>query len=147
MRPTSVILLVAAAAATATACNRPKPPDTQAILTKSLHGVLVYPLSTLVDAASGTDAAQVTLTSLDSVGKVASWFRQALTVNGWTLQSDVTNNDGSIAIQAASGNRPLWITLRPNVGGPGSTYTVIGAVVSGDTLSVSDSGAAKRPAR
>ena len=143
MRYIPVLLLLAIAVA----CNRPQPPDTRTMLRKSLHGVLVYPRSTLVDAASGTDAAQVTLTTLDSVGVVAGWFREELNLNGWALQSDITNTDQSITITASKGNRPLWITLRPNVGGPGSTYTVIGAVVSGDSMAVADSGAAKPPAR
>ena len=137
-------LLVLAAAA---ACSRPKPPDTRTMIQKSLHGVLVYPRSTLVDLASGSDAAQVTLTTLDSVGVVAGWFRTELRLNGWALQSDVTDNDGSITIAAQQGSRPLWITLRPNVGGAGSTYTVIGAVVSGDSMTITDSGARKSPGR
>ena len=143
MRSTLVLLLLAAVAA----CNRPQPPDTRAMLRKSLHGVLVYPRSTLIDATSGSDAAQVTLTTLDSVAVVVSWFRDELKLNGWALQSDVTNGDGSIAIVAQKGSRPLWITLRPNVGGPGSTYTVIGAVVTGDSMAVAESGAVKPPAR
>lgn len=145
MRPSPTILMLALAAAPA--CNRPEPPDTSAMLRKSLHGVLVYPRSSLVDATSGADAAQVTLTTLDSVGVVARWFRDELNLNGWALQSDVTSGDGSIAITASKGSRPLWITLRANVGGPGSTYTVIGAAVSGDSLSVADSSARKSPAR
>ena len=143
MRSTLVLLLLT----TAAACNRPQPPDTRAMVSKSLHGVLVYPRSTLVDAASGSDAAQVTLTTLDSAAVVASWFRDELRLNGWALQSDLTNGDGSIAIVAQKGSRPLWITLRPNVGGPGSTYTVIGAVVSSDSLAVADSAAKQPPAR
>jgi len=143
MRLTLVLPFLACAAA----CNRPQPPDTQAMIRKSLHGVLVYPRSTLVDAASGSNAAQLTLTSIDSVGTVASWFRSELGLNGWSLESDVANGDGSVTIQAQKGKRPLWITLRPNVGGPGSTYSVIGADVSGDSLAVHDSGAAKPAAR
>ncbi|HEY6224789.1 MAG TPA: hypothetical protein VIW26_13475 [Gemmatimonadales bacterium] len=144
MRPTAVLLLLALAAA----CNRAPPPDPRAMLRKSLHGVLVYPRSTLVDVASGADAAQVTLTTLDSAAVVAAWFRDELNLNGWALQSDVTNGDGSIAIVAQKGSRPLWLTLRPNVGGPGSTYTVIGAAVSGDSMTLADSGSgAKAPAR
>ena len=144
MRSTLVLLMLTAVAA----CNRPQPPDTRAMLRKSLHGVLVYPRSTLLDATSGTDAAQATLTTLDSAALVASWFREELGLNGWALQSDVTNGDGSIAIVAQKGSRPLWITLRPNVGGPGSTYNVIGAVVSGDSLAVADSvSGPKGPAR
>jgi hypothetical protein len=143
MRATLMLVMLTAVAA----CNRPQPPDTRAMLRKSLQGVLVYPRSTLVDVTSGSDAAQVTLTTLDSVSVVASWFRSELNLNGWALQSDVTNGDGSIAIVAQKGSRPLWITLRPNVGGPGSTYNVIGAVVSGDSLLLGDSGAVKPATR
>lgn len=143
MRASPVLLLFACAVA----CNRPEPQDTQAMVRKSLHGVLVYPRSTVVDAAAGSNAAQLTLTSIDSVGTVAAWFRSELSLNGWSLESDVTNADGSVTIQAQKGKRPLWITLRPNVGGPGSTYSVIGAVVSGDSLAVADSGATKPAAR
>src|SRR5690348_16637877 len=109
MRP--ALLLFAATVAGFVACDRPQP-DTATMLRKSLRGVLVYPRATVVDMASGTDAAQVTLTSLDSIALVAAWFRQAMTLNGWVLQSDVTNRDGSIAISATKGNRPLWVTLR-----------------------------------
>lgn len=144
MRHTFIFLLFAVAA---TACNRPQPPDTRTMLRKSLHGVLVYPASTLVDVASGSDAAQVTLTTLDSASLVAGWFREALTLNGWTLESDVKSPDGSIAISASKGARPLWVTFKPNVGGPGSTYVVTGAVVSGDSVSVPDSGSRKPPAQ
>ena len=144
MRSTTGFLVLAFVAA---ACNRPPQSNTPAMVSKSLSGVLAYPRSTVVDAASGTDAAQVTLTTLDSVGAVAQWYRAALKLNGWTLENDVRNGDGSVAITASKGSRPLWITLRPNVGGPGSTYTVIGAVVSGDSASVAESGAVKPPAR
>lgn len=96
---------------------------------KAMEGVLVYPLSAEVGIAAGADAAQVTLATADSIGKVARWFRRALLANGWTLVSDATSPDGSISMSATQGKRPLWITLHPNVGAPGTTYTVIGAVV------------------
>jgi hypothetical protein len=125
------------------ACDRRQPPDPRPMVQKAMQGVLVYPLSTEVSIAAGEDAAQVTLASADSVGPVARWFRRVLTSNGWTLTSDVTKSDGSIAISAIQGKRPLWITLRPNVGAPGTTYTVIGAVVAQDSAVASDSGRAK----
>lgn len=107
---------------------------------QALHGVIVYPQSMLVDMAAGEEAAQITLTTMDSIGRVASWFRQVLLLNRWTLQSDVTGRDGSVSIAALQGERPLWITLRPNSGGPGTTYTIIGAVVvDADSLRLRDS--------
>lgn len=130
------------------ACDRRQPPDPRAMVQKAMRGVLVYPLSTEVSIAAGADAAQVTLSSVDSVGAVARWFRQALLANGWTLVSDVTSADGSVAMSATQGKRPLWVTLRPNAGAPGTTYTVIGAVLQDS--SATDSGALARdtaPAR
>jgi hypothetical protein len=106
---------------------------------RALHGVLVYPQSKQIGMAAGEEAAQVTLTTPDSIGRVTSWFRQALALNRWTLQSDVTGNDGSVSITALQGKRPLWITLRPNAGAPGTTYTIIGAVVEADSPRVRDS--------
>jgi hypothetical protein len=125
------------------ACERRQEADPRAMVQKAMQGVLVYPLSTEVGIAAGADAAQVTLATVDSVGKVAGWFRRALLSNGWTLVSDVTNADGSIAMSATQGKRPLWITLHANVGAPGTTYTVIGAVVAQDSAAAADSGSAQ----
>lgn len=134
--PTFIFLVLAAA------CERRQEADPRAMVQKAMQGVLVYPLSTEVGIAAGADAAQVTLSTADSIGPVARWFRQALLENGWTLVSDVTNPDGSIAMSATQGKRPLWITLHPNVGAPGTTYTVIGAVVPQDSTATRDSGRA-----
>ena len=101
---------------------------------RTMHGVLAYPLSIQVSVSAGEDAAQVTMTSPDSVPKVAAWYRRTLATNGWTLTSDVTSADGSTTISATQGTRPLWITFRRNEGAPGTTYTVIGAVVAGDSV-------------
>ncbi len=101
---------------------------------KTMHGVLAYPMSIQVSASAGEDAAQVTMTSPDSVAKVADWFRRSLATNGWTLLSDVTTADGSTTMSASQGKRPLWITFRRNEGAPGTTYTVIGAVVAQDSV-------------
>ncbi len=129
-RPLLPALLVLAA----TACERNRAPDPRPMVQKTLQDAFVYPASTRLSMVAGEDAAQITLTSVDSVAKIARWFRQMLVVNGWTLRSDVTAADGEISILATRGDRPLWITLRPNVGGPGTTYSLIGAVTAGDTL-------------
>jgi len=122
------------------ACDRRRGPDPRPIIEKTMHGIFVYPRSVALTMAAGEDAAQITLATQDSVASVARWFREALPLNGWLLQSDVTANDGSISIVAMKGARPLWVTLRPNVGAPGTTYTVIGAVVAeGDSLRMADS--------
>lgn len=138
MRPTSLAFLVLLAGLGA--CDRRRSADPRAMIQKVMHGIFVYPRSVALNMSAGEDAAQITLTTVDPVGEVARWFRQALPLNGWALQSDVTANDSSVSMVAMKGVRPLWVTLRPNVGGPGTTYTVIGAVVAeGDSLRIADS--------
>jgi len=132
MRTTLLLALLGAAAVVA--CEKRGQADPRPIVSRALRGVLVYPLSTEVSIAAGTDAGQATLTTVDSLPQVAAWFRQALKLNGWTLQSDQMGRDGTITMYAEQDKRPLWITLKGNVGGPGTTYTVIGGIVSRDTV-------------
>jgi hypothetical protein len=127
MRRRLVFTLVLLAAA---ACNRRQAPDPTAMVQRVMGGLLIYPMSARISMSAGEDAAQVTLTTPDSIRPVAEWFRRALTLNGWTLQSDLTGNDGTVTISATHGKRPLWITLRPTQGAPGTTYTMVGALVA-----------------
>jgi hypothetical protein len=71
---------------------------------------------------------------------VATWYRQTLRMNGWELQSDAVMNDGTVAIFAQQGKRPLWITLKTTPGGAGTTYTLIGSVLPSDSAAAQRSG-------
>jgi len=128
------------------ACERRQAPDARVQVTRALTGMLVYPRSQQVSMAAGDQAAQLTLTTPDSLQKVADWFRQVFLLNQWTLQSDVKNADGSVSIMATKGDRPVWLTLHPNVGAEGTTYTLIGAIPV-DSAAVAESAkrAATRP--
>jgi hypothetical protein len=95
----------------------------------------------VVNVASGSDAAQATFATPAPVQVVATWYRQMLRLNGWELQNDAVTNDGSVAIYAQQGNRPLWITLKATPGSTGTTYTLIGELPRD---SVKDSAAAQR---
>ena len=108
-------------------CERPAERANTEFAAKVLRGVLAYPHSSLVSVSTGSDAAEVVLTTPAPVQEVATWYRQTLRLNGWELRRDGVVNDGSISIYADSGNRPLWIMLKQNVGGPGTTYTLFGA--------------------
>jgi hypothetical protein len=92
-----------------------------------LHDLLAYPRSSVVSVTRGADAAQVTFSAPAPVDSVATWYRRMLRLNGWDLQNDAIMNDGSVAISALKGTRPLWITLKATPGGTGTTYTLIGA--------------------
>jgi hypothetical protein len=112
-----------------TACERPGGQASErALAARVFAGVLAYPRSSVVTVSAGPDAAQVVLTTPAPPQTVAAWYRSALPLNGWQLRNDQAMADGSITIYADSGTRPLWITLRANVGAPGTTYTLVGAI-------------------
>jgi hypothetical protein len=129
------IVLIALAAMSGVACTRPQSEDerARALAVRVLAGSLGYPRSSVLGVAAGEDAAEVRLSTEAPLEQVAPWMREALRLNGWELRSDATGRDGSITIYAEKGRRPLWITLRANVGAPGTTYTMMGAVVDSDT--------------
>src|SRR5512145_2480600 len=111
------------------ACDRPG--DTaraREAVGRALSGTLAYPQSTPVTVAAGEEAAQLTMTSPDSVAVIVAWFKNALPLNGWVIVRETAGTGGSLTLFAQKGERPLWITLRPNIGAAGSTYTMIGEI-------------------
>ena len=119
--------LLAVVAALLLGCDRPNDPaKVRQMAGRALRGTLTYPNSSVVSIAAGDEAAELVMTSPDSVAAVANWFRQALTLNGWKITRAGRDANGVISIYAEQGERPLWLTLRPNVGGTGTTYTLIG---------------------
>ena len=116
------------------ACDRPADRTTRGTVYRALRGVLVYPQSVMVQMEAGDSAGQLVLTTVDSLPAVTGWFRETFRLNAWTLQSDVTDRDGTITLYAEKNRRPVWVRIHANVGGPGTTYTVIGGIVAGDTV-------------
>jgi hypothetical protein len=119
-------------------CERRAPPDPRVQVSRALTGMLVYPRSQPVSMAAGDQAAQLTMTTTDSLSKVADWFRQVFQLNHWTLESDVANPDGSVSIMATKDDRPIWLSLHRNAGAEGTTYTLIGAIPA-DSAAVAES--------
>jgi len=101
---------------------------------QAMTGVLAYPLSRLAGVATGTEAAELTLTTPDGPDRVAAWYRQTLGLNHWELRSDAPQSDGTVVMHAIKDGRPLWVTIRPTVGAPGATYTLVGVVLEGDSI-------------
>ena len=123
------------------ACDRPAARhEEREFAAKVLSGLLAYPQSSVVSVSAGPEAAQVTLSTAAPVSEVATWYRQTLRLNGWDLQNDAVMSDGSLAIFAEQGKRPLWITLKASAGGTGTTYTLIGAELPKDSTPAQRSG-------
>lgn len=111
------------------ACERPGSPEqTRRLAGQALQGTLAYPRSTMVGISAGEEAAQLVLSSPDSVQVIAKWFVKALGMNNWDIKRNITDQTGTVTIYAEQNKRPLWLTLRPSVGGPGTTYTMIGVI-------------------
>ncbi|HMG18379.1 MAG TPA: hypothetical protein VK573_06625 [Gemmatimonadales bacterium] len=116
------------------ACERPgNPEQTRQLAGKALSGTLTYPGSTMVSVSAGEEAAELVMASPDSVQDVAQWFLRALPLNRWDVKRTINDRGGTVTIYAEQGKRPLWLTLRPNVGGPGTTYTMIGVIPTDST--------------
>jgi hypothetical protein len=117
-----------------TACERPgSVQETRQRTSQALSGALAYPRSSPVTASAGEEAAQLVMTSPDSVTVVARWFLEALPLNHWDVKRTVSDRSGTVTIYAEQGKRPLWLTLRPSAGGPGTTYTMIGVIPTDST--------------
>ena len=116
------------------ACDRPGDPmKARAFAAHALRGALAYPNSSVISVSAGDEAAELVLSTPDSVRVVADWFRRALPLNGWRLKRDVNDQAGGVTIYAESGLRPLWVTLKPSAGGAGTSYTLVGAIVGADS--------------
>lgn len=127
--------LLAAIVLLGTACNRDDKEAARArgVIGRAMPDALSYPGSTLVSYSASDDAAQIELTTAAPVQVVAKWYRETLPVNGWDVQSDAEDRSGALVIYAEKAKRPLWLTLRANVGGPGTTYTLMGGIVETDS--------------
>jgi hypothetical protein len=125
---------LALAAVLLVACDRPGDPEkVRDVARRALRGSITYPNSGIVSVSAGEDAAELVMSSPDSMELVVAWFRRALPLGGWTIKRDGRDQRGAVTLYAEQGPRPLWITLRPNTGGQGTTYTLIGAVLQDDT--------------
>ena len=116
------------------ACERPGGPEqTRRLAGQAFQGTLAYPRSTMVSISAGEEAAQLVMSSPDSVAVVARWFVRALGTKNWEVKRNLSDANGTVTIYAEQNKRPLWLTLRPNVGAPGTTYTMIGVIPQDST--------------
>jgi hypothetical protein len=123
-RPVLLLTLLALVAG----CEKrgPSAEETRANAAQALRNVLAYPVSSLVSVSSGSEAAEMVLTSPYPMDSVAAWYRIALPLNKWTIKTDTKDREGKRTIYAERDARPLWITMQDNVGAAGTTYRLVG---------------------
>jgi len=130
----SLCLALCAAALTTAACERPAAGEREReMVARTLPTALSYPHSTVARVSAGSDAAELTLVAPAPADVVLAWYRQFLQLNGWQTLSDASRGDGTTVLHAVKDGRPLWVTVHANVGGPGTTYTLVGAIVEADS--------------
>src|SRR5204862_329274 len=60
------------------------------------------------------------------VDVIVQWYGEVLPLNKWTIKTTSRDRAGTVSIYAERDARPLWITLRPNLGDGGTTYRLVG---------------------
>ena len=130
------LLSLALAALATGACERPSERNTseREKVGRIMLGALAYPRSLVLTYATGEQAAEVVLTTPARLDEVLGWYRTTFKLNAWDLKTESQERDGTVTLYAEQHSRPLWVRLRANTGGPGTTYSVIGAEMTGDTI-------------
>jgi hypothetical protein len=130
------VLALALAALAAGACERPseRNPSDREMAGRIMFGALAYPGSRLLTYSTGDQAAEFVLTTPAGLDEVVGWYRTAFPLNAWDLKTQSRARDGTVTLFAEQRSRPLWVRLRANTGGPGTTYSVIGLDVQGDAI-------------
>jgi hypothetical protein len=124
--PKSLMLLLAVAALAG--CDRPDEGlRARQLASRALRNMVAYPQSSLISVKAGDDAAELVLSSPASVPQIVAWYRETLRVNKWELKSERVRHD-TVTLYAERQGEPVWITLRPNAGAPGTTYSLVGAI-------------------
>jgi hypothetical protein len=130
------LLSLALVALATGACERPSERNSsdRARAARMMVGALGYPGSLILSYATGEQAAEVVLTTPAKLSDVVRWYKATFQLNAWDLKTESQERDGTVTLYAQRRARPLWVRLRANTGGPGTTYSVIGVEMQGDTI-------------
>jgi len=102
----SAALLVAALAGCGD--RKPAPPR----MAEVFPNLPLPPQARFVSRSGGEDALQVTVLSPMPRTEVESYYRSALTRNGWRLVNQAKDSDGALVLLAEQEGPPLWVRIR-----------------------------------
>lgn len=121
-------LCLALAVLTLAACS-PDPKKDIASVGQALPGLPLPPAARVVGRSGSTNALQINFQSLWSPDSLTEFYRQILSRPPWTLQSDVTDQEGAQVLYATREGPPIWLRITPVPGAPGAFLQMNGAVV------------------
>ncbi|HXE57710.1 MAG TPA: hypothetical protein VNK43_06910 [Gemmatimonadales bacterium] len=125
---------------------RDEPQAKLASLAETMPGLPLPPAAEVLYRAGSEDALQITFRSRLTAEQIADYYRGVFSRGTWRLVSDARTADGATALYAEREGPPLWVTIRANVGGPGSRIDLAGGKLAkpaaDSTGAVGDSGRA-----
>jgi len=131
MIPSRIRAIGAAAVLTAAlvACGdrRPASPKLAEVMPK----LPLPPQAQVVNHAGGEDALQITVVTPLKREQVESYYRTALTRDGWKLVNQAKDAEGALVLLAEQDGPPLWVRIRGAAGSPNTLVEFSGARVAG----------------
>jgi hypothetical protein len=84
----------------------------------------------VVSRSAGSDALQITLISPAKAKDVETYYRAALSKNGWRLVNDMRDRDGSVVLLAEQDGPPLWVRIKSTADSAATMVELAGAVIA-----------------
>jgi hypothetical protein len=122
-------LLVLALTATAAGCERAKPVKTPE-LAEALPDLYLPSRFSFVSRSGSEDALQITVRTPLKPEEVGEYYRNLLTRDPWTMESDMKDREGALTLHATrQGKPPIWVRISPDTAYNATLVQVSGAVV------------------
>ena len=122
-------LLVLALTATAAGCERAKPVK-PAELADALPDLYLPSRFSFVSRSGSEDALQITVRTPQKMDQVAAYYRNLLTRDPWTIESDMKDREGALMLHATrTGKPPIWVRISADTAYNATLVQVSGAVV------------------
>ncbi|HEX6104992.1 MAG TPA: hypothetical protein VFZ26_05370 [Gemmatimonadales bacterium] len=107
--------------------RKPAPPK----MAEVFPNLPLPPGGRFLGSAAGEDALQVRVLSAHSRSSVESYYRTALTQNGWRLVNEAKDREGALVFLAERDGPPLWVRIRTADDGAATLVEFSGARMPG----------------
>ena len=121
--PIGVLLLVLGV----TACGRDEPPPKPPEVGEVMPNIPLPPQASFVSKSGGADAIQITMRSPVAADRVASYYRDVFSRDGWKLLNEAKDQQGGVVMFAQQKGPPLWVRIHAEEGGQSTLVDLAGA--------------------